>query len=253
MFTAREERPRIEWTFTSSSARLLSLELRGSGETILSTGDLRFKAGQTLVLSAGDDGRMRAHIGTNDVTACFSDTAGRRPVLPKVPQGRSEWVFRAGGGFDTGFFDDDTYDLPRFRVEMQWVRYETLAFDVYAPYFLKQTVKQLAKQHEYRGELFVYEGLPLERIQEVVDQTRAAGVRGSVHFSLNFFEDHNQREQPLMIAGDHRTDEDSRLDESLLVGSVSSGLDTHDVEESFAVGGVFDISTFDQGHGFVID
>ena len=57
----------------------------------------------------------------------------------------------------------------------------------------------LVEQHGYAGEILAFEGLPLEVIQQVVDDARAAGVRGNVHFSLTFIDDHGAVELPVRL------------------------------------------------------
>ena len=132
-----------------------------------------------------------------NVTTFFTNLDGTTPpILPGVPGQRSQWRFRAQSGvfgvsaFDVGAFGaGDTFDLPSFSITLRWVRRLPLTFDVFVPYFLAEVVSDLATRYHYTGNLFVYEGLPLDVIQEVVDQTRAAGVRGNLHFALNFYED----------------------------------------------------------------
>jgi hypothetical protein len=248
----REERPTIQWKFTAGGARLLSLELLDPGRGIQSTESLIIPPGNTLTLSAEADGRLNAVLGLIDVTRQFTTLDGNTPaILPEVPVGRSEWRFRAKSGlFDISTFDgDDTFDLPTFEVEMNWLRYQPLTFDVHVPYFLQEAVAALKALHKYEGRLFVFEGLPLEAIAEVVNQTRAAGVRGSVQFSLNFLEIHNQNEK-FALHGQHSVKEDAGALERLAFIGENQMSEHHDVGEIFAIGGVFDISTFDEGHGF---
>jgi uncharacterized lipoprotein YddW (UPF0748 family) len=133
---------------------------------------------------------------------------------------------------------------------MSWTRYEPLSFDVHVPYFFQQSVDQLREQHKYPDRIFAFQGLPQERIQVVVDQTRAAGVRGHVHFSLNWLEDHDQREASTRIAAHHRVFENAGARESLTVGSFNREAESHDLGEVFVVGGVWDVSTFDGSYGF---
>jgi hypothetical protein len=165
-------------------------------------------------------------------------------IMPKVPRTRSEWRFRAQSGlFDTSKFDsDEMYDLPEYGVEMSWWRYEPLSFDVRVPYFLDRSVKQLAQQHGYEGAVFEFQELPPERIQEVVDQTRAAGVRGHVHFSLNWAENHDQYEE-------RGATESAVAADSLSVGSFNREAEAQDLGEVFVIGGVWDVSTFDGSYG----
>jgi hypothetical protein len=173
-------------------------------------------------------------------------------IMPEVPRTRSEWRFRAQSGlFDTSKFDsEEMYDLPEFAVEMSWWRYEPLTFDVRVPYFLDRSVKDLAQQHDYEGVVFEFQELPPERIQEVVDQTRAAGVRGHVHFSLNESENHDQYEESAVIEGRHRASEAAVAVDSLTVGSFNRESEVQGLGEVFVIGGVWDVSTFDGGYGF---
>jgi hypothetical protein len=248
----QEDRPRIAWTFTSGGGRLLSLEVAGTGVGVKAEPELIVPEGKSLLLSAEANGRLSASIDLDDITPYFTNLDGTVPAtLPDVPAGRSEWIFQARSGvFDTSAFDGgESFDLPRFGVELSWVRRQPLTFDVYVPYFLQEVVTQLQERHGYTGELFVFQGLPLDQIQEVVDQTRATGVRGSVHFSLDFFETHDQSER-LTTQGRHQRVEDAAARESLAVGSVDSRVETHGVGEIFALGGVFDVATLDTNFAF---
>lgn len=249
----REVRPQIRWTFLSGGGRQLSLELLDAGTGIRSEDQLAIPEGEALVLSYRSDGSLSAALGPADVSELFTNLDGTAPaVLPEMPLDRSEWRFRARGGlFDVAAFDrDDAFDLPGFEVEMVWVRHRPLTFDVRVPYFLRRSVDELTERHGYEGSPFVFQGLPLERIQEVVDQTRAAGVRGDVYFSLDFFESHDQREERLSTVAVHRTREDAASTDSFSVGSFNRKAEAHDVGEAFAIGGVWDVSTFDGQHGF---
>jgi hypothetical protein len=96
----------------------------------------------------------------------------------------------------------------------------------------------------------VFQGLPPERIQEVLDQTRAAGVTGSIHFSLNFFDAHEQRES-FATAVDHRLAENADVSDALLISDISDAQESHDVGEQFAIGAVFDVATFDRNFALV--
>jgi hypothetical protein len=249
--TVEEDRPRIVWTFTAGGGRLLSLELVGANAGVKAEPDLVVPVGKSLVLSAEENGRLSAAIDLDDVTRYFTNLDGTVPaILPDVPAQRSEWTFRARSGVhDIGAFDTDTFDLPLFRVELSWLRRQPLTFDVHVPYFLQDVVETLRQRHGYTGELFVFQGLPPEAIQQVVDQTRASGVRGSVQFSLDFFETHEQHEQ-LALEGAHRLAEDAGMSETLAVGSVDARVETHDVGEVFALGGIFDVATFDAAFVF---
>ncbi|MBI1929543.1 hypothetical protein HYR99_35520 [Candidatus Poribacteria bacterium] len=255
--TIREERPTIQWKFTIGAGRLISLELLPQAEGnapvgVQSTEELIIPKESTLTLSTDPVGNLRAVLGlTDDVTRHFTNLNGTTPaVLPQVPVGPSEWRFRAQGGlFDISVFDEhDTFDPPEFEVEMNWLRYQPLTFDVHVPYFLQEAVEAFKALRGYKGKLFVFEGLPLEAIVEVVNQTRAAGVRGSVQFSLNFLEIHNPREA--LTVGLSLV-EDAKASDRLSFSGENQMHEHHNVSEAFAIGGVFDISHFDEEHGFL--
>ncbi len=249
--SVRPERPRLEWTFTRGSGRRLKVELLDTGQGVRSEDGLVFPQGQTLFLSARADGGLNAFLGTTDVSAQFHALGGGPPVLPEVPRQPSQWRFTSQGPlFDSAVFDEeDAFDLPLFRIEMTWRSYEPLTFDVYVPYFLKAVVDELKRQHNFPGEIFVYEGLDLKTIQVVVDQTRAAGVRGDVHFSLNFRDEHVQQEA-FRFEGLHHVQMDAGAFESLLVSSNTQLAEQHETGERFAVGGVFNFSRFDSIFAF---
>jgi hypothetical protein len=251
--SVQEDKPRIEWTFTSGAGRWLSLTLLTTGTGIKSTDELLVQEGDTLVLSATSTGNLSAVIGNQDVTALFTNLDGTVPaVLPTVPATRSEWKFRASSGlYDISSFDSgDTYDLPQFRVEMLWTRYQPLTFEVRIPYRLDTAVAALAARRGYTGDLFVFEGLPPERIQEVVDQTKAAGVQGSVQFSINLYDDQDLRESAYQMHGTHHLSEREDERDSLMVGSVNRMSENQDAQDSLVIVAVFDVSPFDSNHGF---
>lgn len=252
-----EGRPTVLWKFTVGGGHILSLERLPDEDNpdpagVKSIESLIIPAGETLTLSAQPDGRLNAVLGLVDLSAQFTNLDGKTPaILPEVPGQHSEWRFRAQSGlFDISSFDDDnSFDLPLFEVEMSWLRYEPLTFDVHVPYFLQKAVADLAALYNYTGKLFVFEGLPLEAIVQVVNQTRAAGVRARVQFSLNFLEVHDQHEQ-LLFQGLYALQEDAAGHDVLVVSSVNEASEQHDVSEMLIIGGVFDVSPFDQGHGF---
>ena len=250
--TVREVSPRVEWTFLSGGGRLLSLERLDTGTGVKSDEALVVPRSGSLVLSADEHGRLIATIGVEDVSELFTNLDGTTPaLLPEVPPHRSEWRFRAQSGlYGIGAFDgDDTYDLPSYQVEMSLTRFEPLTFDVHVPYFLHNSVNALKERHDYSGELFVFQGLPQERIQDVVDQTRAAGVRGNVIFTLDFYETHDHREERYATLADHRASENMAADDALTLGSINREAEAHDVGEVFVIGGVWDVSTFDGSFG----
>ena len=249
--TVSQSSPQIEWAFEVGSGRKLSLERMDSREGIKSRDAFWIPAGKTLVFSAADNGRLTALVDRTDVTDQFTNLNGSTPpLLPSVPQTPSRWKFRAQSAtYDAGTFDGETFDLPRFYVALRRLRFEPLTFDVQVPYFLKEAVEKLVARYKYTGEVFVYEGIKPEHIQEVVDDVRAAGVRGSVHFSLTFFEDHQQREK---FSGNVQHAAAERLDatDSLLVANVSQQTETQQMSERLTVVGVFDVSPFDGAFGF---
>jgi hypothetical protein len=251
--TVREVRPRVEWTFLTGGGRLLSLERLDTGAGVKSDEALVVPRSGTLVLSADEQGRLTATIGAEDVSELFTNLDGTTPaLLPEVPPHRSEWKFRAQSGlYDLGAFDaDDSYDLPSYQVEMSWTRYVPLTFDVHVPYFLEESVGALRQRHDYSGELLVFQGLPRERIQEVVDQTRAAGVRGNVIFTLDFYETHDHREERCATLAVHRASENLAASDALTLGSLNREAEDHEMGEVFVIGGVWDVSTFDGSFGF---
>jgi hypothetical protein len=203
--------------------------------------------GSTLVLTARPDGALSAVLGGQDVTGSFTNLDGSTPpVLPPVPLAHSEWHFVARGGlFDLSAFDAaETFDPPMFRVELSWPRTQPLTFDLVVPYFLQSVVAQLVARHGYTGEVFVFQGLPLDAIPQVVDATRAAGVRGNVHFSLEFFEDHGQYDQ-LRADAVHHVTEDAGAADALTMGSLNTITESEDAADRFGLAGLFDVSTFD--------
>lgn len=250
--TVREVSPRIEWTFLTGGGRLLSLERLDTGTGVKSDEALVVARSGILVLSADEHGRLIATIGADDVSELFTNLDGTTPaLLPEVPPQRSEWRFRAQSGlYSIGAFDgDDTYDLPSYQVEMSLTRYEPLTFDVYVPYFLHNSVNALKERHDYSGELFVFQGLPQERIQDVVDQTRAAGVRGNVIFTLDFYETHDHREERHATLAVHRASENLAAADALTLGSINRNAEAQDMGETFVIGGVWDVGTFDGNFG----
>jgi hypothetical protein len=249
--SVKEEVPRFEWLFTRGGARRLRLELVGSGLGVLSEDSLVVPQGVNLILSADSGGQLRAFLGTSDVSASFHSLDGGLPVLPAVPRQPNQWRFTAEGAlYNFSVFDQsDTFDKPLFRIQMTWRSYEPLTFDVFVPFFLKNAVDALKAQYNYTGEIFIFEGLDLKIIQQVVDQTRAAGVRGSVQYSLNFRDDHDQRETFLADAA-HRQTEDADQAEEMATGSISNQSEDHDLNEAFSFGGVFNFSRFDSVFAF---
>ena len=208
--------------------------------------------GSTLVLTAGPGGVLSAVLGGQDVTGSFTNLDGSTPaIVPPVPLAHSEWRFAARGGlFDLSAFDaDETFDTPLFRVELSWPRTQPLTFELVVPYFLQSVVTQLIARHGYTGEVFIFQGLPLDAIPPVVDQTRAAGVRGNVHFSLEFLEDHGQRDQ-LRVHAVHYATDDAAAADTLTMGSLNTITESQDAADRFGLAGLFDVSTFDGPYSY---
>jgi hypothetical protein len=126
--------------------------------------------GVPLVLTAG-----RATLGTADVSASFLGS------LPTVPVGGSEWRIAVRGvPFDLAAFDDHSFGPPDLRVELAWPLAQPLTFNVHIPNDVRAAVDTLRARHGYPGPILLFEGLPPDAIQAVVDDTRAAGVRATV-------------------------------------------------------------------------
>lgn len=256
--SVRQERLTIHWKFLLGGARGLELTVKPDDPAVATSGiradtGLVIPPGETLVLTALDGGQLSAVIGFQELAPQFTNLDGTTPaLLPEVPVGRSEWTFRAQSGvFDLSLFDEvNTFDLPTFEVELSWLRYEPLTFNVHVPYFVQKAVADLKALHKYPGSLFIFEGLPLEALVEVVDQTRAAGVQGSVQFSLNFLDVHDQREH-FSLDVLHALVEPADMREALTVSSVNDVSERQEMHETLLIGGVFDVSPFDQRHGFV--
>lgn len=263
--------PRIEWTFDRGAGRRLAIELMGMARGLKSADDLVVGEGQTLVLDAGPEGQLNAFVGARDVSGLFTNLDGARPaLLPAVPQAPSEWKFRAEGGRfgddarALSRFDADSFEAPTFHVALTRLRLVPLTFSVEVPYYVEDVVPALLARHNYRGKAFVFKGIPLEHIQDVVDQTRAAGVRGSVQFSLSFLEDHAAEDEArglgcgaagrvagLCVLAAHRSAENHPASDSLLVANVSQQTEAQGMDERLTLAGVFDISTFEGPFGFM--
>ncbi|HMV49832.1 MAG TPA: hypothetical protein PLD20_07350 [Blastocatellia bacterium] len=251
--TVRASPPRIVWNFRKGNGHFLSLGLMDTNRGVKAKPDLIVRAGSTLIFS-DDNGRFNALLDGIDVSDRFTNLDGSSPaaVLPLVPQGLSRWRFRAQSGlFDQNILDSDTFDLPVFDVEMQLLIFRPLTFDVEVPFFFEDAIRALKKRHNYPGEIQVFRGLPVEVLQEVVNQTRAAGVRGSVLLTLNFFDDHPQDDQAFSIAADFLAKEKQDAADSLLVANVNQQTESHAMDERLNIAGVFDISPFDGPFGFL--
>jgi len=256
--SALEERPRIAWSFAKGTTRGVSIERLDPDAPpigVRSKPALVVPDNSQLVLTTTPGGAFSAILGASDVSSQFTALDGTSaPVLPTMPREPSRWRFRAQGTrFDEVVFDalDETFGLPDFTVELSWTRTQPLTFDVFVPYFLADAVATVAQRHGYTDEIFAFEGLPREVIQQVVDESRAAGVRGHVHFSLTFGEDHAIRELPTRLHGVRRGSEDQRMADELSIGSLNSATEDQASSDAFALAAEFDIATFDGPFGTV--
>jgi hypothetical protein len=260
--TVQTVAPRIEWSFTRGGARKLSLVRQDSGAGIKSKGLFEVQQGATLVLAGEGVTQFSASIGTTDVTSVFVDVDGiSAPRLPDVPAGSSRWVFSAGGAgtFDNSTFDrSETFDAAAFSVRLELTRYQPLIFDVVVPYFVDAAVQRIVAGTGHEKRFKVFKGLSLDAMQKVVDQSRAAGVRGMVQYSLSLpgesdektpWEDHAATEAFSGVFEQHSVETQDATDD-MLVGALGSALETHDAAENFALGGVFNVSVFDGSFGF---
>ena len=250
--TVSEALPQIAWTFDKGAAGHLSVIRLDSAEGFKSVDGFSIPAGKTIVFSAGVNNRLSAVVDHTEFASSFVNQDGSAPALmPAVPTAPSQWQFQAqSGSWNQSTFDgSNTFDLPLFHVSISRVIFQPLTFDVDVPFFLQQAVNDLKRRHNYSGDIFVFEGIPLEHIQEVVDQTRAAGVRGSVRFFLKFFETHDHTERflaDLAAAAAESTD----MSENLLAANTNEAADVHDTSERLTLAGVFDISRFGGPFGF---
>ncbi|MEB3295795.1 MAG: hypothetical protein VKJ24_21805 [Synechococcales bacterium] len=250
--SVQETKPQILWKFTQGSGRNLSLTRLDSNQGVRSQESLIIPSNSTLVLSIETDNSFSAVLNGQEIADQFTNLDGSRPArLPTIPRARSQWQFRAQSGlYDLTQFDlEESFDLPQFTVEFLWIRYQPLTFEVYVPYFFEEVVQALEKRYNYPRRLLEFQGLPRELIQTVVNQTKAAGVQGSVQFSLNWFETHDQADG-LRMVGQHRTSENLNARDSFDIGSFNRIVEPHAMGETFIIGAVFDVSTFDTNYGF---
>ena len=146
----------------------------------------------------------------------------------------------------------DTFDLPTFDVGVSWTLFTPLTFDVTVPYFLAETVERVGQQYGFTGPVFTHEGLPREQIQGVVDAV-ARGRRAGARALLGRPAGRGRRtgttsaSERLARSATLRRQERADVDETLSVGSVSSIVQAHDQDETVTLGGVFNVSTFDDG------
>jgi hypothetical protein len=84
----------------------------------------------------------------------------------------------------------------------------------------------------------------------VVDQTRAAGVRGAVQFTLHFLDDQGARQQ-LRVDGQARWREDQAASDALTAANTNDYDEDHGQQERLTLAGVFDVSRFGGPFGFM--
>lgn len=248
-----ETLPRIEWTFDQGGGRELSVERIDEHSGFKSVPGFLIGVGRTIVFTADPSGQLSALVDGQERAAQFVNLDGTAPAkMPPVPVTASQWKFRARSGvWDRAVFNrGDTFDLPQFHVVLSRVRLQRLTFDIEVPYFLQEAVAELTSRYGYRGELFVFEGIPLEHIQEVVDQTRAAGVRGHVRFSLRFFETH-QVDEALRGVWVGRWSDDADAGDSLLLTNANQETEIQEQSDRLTIVGVYDYARFDGPFGFL--
>ena len=261
VISVRTVYPTVVWRFTNGAGRRLRLRELSSSTGFGSLDELIVPTGAALRLTADESGVLGAFLDVTDeitnVTSFFQSTDGADNLtgsparMPPVPEQVSNWRFTAFGAlYDVSTFDsEDTFDRPLFSVDMNWLSFSPLTFEVLVPYFLDAEIERLKQLHNYDGEIFFFEGLDFDSIQTVVNQTKAAGVSGVVQFSLTFSEIHELAEQ-FALQGRFRFEEDADPLEQLSVRSGAQLSETHDVESRFALGGIFDVSVFDGDFGF---
>ncbi len=98
----------------------------------------------------------------------------------------------------------------------------------------------------------MYQGLPLDKVQGVIDQTKAAGVEGHIQFSLRFAEDQSPGDPSFRIAGTLSDAERHDAIETFLLANVQALVERQDQGEQLSIWmpGQFDLSAFDKSYGF---
>jgi hypothetical protein len=181
--------------------------------------------------------------------------------LPPVPSGASKWIFSAtrGAAFDLSAFDRaEAFDAAGFSVRMQWLRLQPLVFDVVVPYFVDAAVQRLLAGSGFENRFKLFKGLSLDAIQRVVDSRRAAGVRGMVQYAISLPSESNEgtpwEDQAALdnfsALLDRRDGDTHDVDESLTSGALDSEAENHELDEHFAIGGVYSVAVFDGAFGF---
>jgi len=244
--------PRIELTADMGTLTRLSVRCVETNAGFRSLDSFVLPRGQTVVFTAAPGGGLSALVEGRELASRFVALVGNAPAaMPAVPAEASRWVFQAQGGlFDVASFDAAGADLPAFHVVVSRVVYEPLTFDVQVPFFLQESVRQLKRLHRYGGDILVFEGIAPHRIQQVVNQTRAAGVRGAVQFTLHFLDD--QAAQDSFAA-----DWQARWRETQDTSDTMTAANTNDYDEDHAtrdrltLAGVFDVSRFEGPFGYL--
>jgi hypothetical protein len=254
----RSAYPRIEWTVLRGACHGLKIRF-GNARTIQFRDDFIVQAGKgpMILWPQGEDHPVRIEY-PQGVRPSDDPIVGPVPVLPAIPTERSEWTFSAsGGGFDYARFDGlDSFDFPEFRVNITWVRYPPLSFNVIIPHLIEDALKAIKKKRDFKENLQVFAGRSWNDFQGVLDQVRAAGVRGMVHFSLAFEEDHEVKDSSdgdphLFLLLDHSREEATEVDDSALnLEGVLVWEEEQDMGEGLVLDGVFDVSPYDGIHVF---
>jgi hypothetical protein len=277
-WAAEETALEIVWTMVAGGALDVTIERLGgerpvgvrSEQSLLLPPDtvVRFRTDPNRGFSAVIDGGP-------DLSHRFVGLDGGRPELPAVPIDPSTWRFSARGArldttrfdthFDTTFvdvgarFDEMTFDvdghldatpddgepfdLPRFSLGLSWRRPQPLCFDLTVPWTARTAVDAVLARHGYRGDVFVFAGLGHDAIKRVVEQTRAAGVRANLYFSVYAAEDHGARDA--VELGTRQAPEDAGASDTFRLDGVSGQAESHDAEDRLGLAADFDVARFD--------
>ncbi|MFI9379626.1 hypothetical protein [Kutzneria sp. NPDC052558] len=237
-------------TITLAKGTGWGLRVTGPGGIgVASRADFLLQPGVPLVLT-GTPGALRALAGGVEVTPSFTalDGAGA-PVLPQVPDGPSDWrIHVQGAPFDFARFDVDSFGPPAVHTVIAWRRATPLTFEVTVPYDVRGAVQALLDRYNYQdtARIFVFEGLPREAIQEVVDDARAAGVTATVQFAQPLAADRLDANDVVRFQLTQRAAEDAGQHDSTTGGAGVRADETHPLTDRTVLGGVFDVSVFDE-------
>lgn len=243
--TVTESLPRIDLTVDAGTLARLSVRCDETGQGFRSLDSFVLPQGRSVVFTAAADHTLSALVDGSELAAHFVALDGSAPAfMPAMPASASRWRIQAQGGlFDVSAFDAAGADLPAFHVAISRVVFLPLTFDVEVPFFLREAVQQLKRLHGYAGDVLVFEGIAPDRIQQVVDQTRAAGVRGAVQFTLHFLDDQAVRER-LSAEWESHWREDHDSDDALSAANTNDYDEDHPLGERLTLAGVFDVSRF---------